>query len=1537
MLLVGRNRQSVGLDGDRIAVVGASDRLRSRPFNMRKSAVISALVLLSGMGLLPGPGRHQELAAQTPVPIPAEVPAAGNAGASNRQLISRCRRAKELIQDENYSESTRVLQSILETDDDFFFKPDETEDSPEKSIKAECQRMLGEMPAAGREAYEKQYGPVARRLLADALAQGDGELLSEVTRRFFHTKAGYEATYRLANDQLDHGHPLTAALSFERLRQTAQAASLYEPMLSLKAALSWRRAGRDDQALEVLAQLRERSPRKSVTLGGREVPLFEERSQALAWITEALGSRIEEQPLSTEWIMPRGDAQRNAGSAGGSPYLNRGWRRSTVEGSTISSEGDAIVAQTIADRFTAAMANEDHPTTVIPSLQPLAVDGKVIVRTIGDVRAYSLADGVLVWASSDKDQLLSQMLRTQTGPQAQILGTTPQALLIAQRTWGDSTFGTISSNGELVFAVEDLGLGGPLPFQMPRLNLTREHNRLVAYSVKTGKAIWEIGGPRSDDGDLLAGAFFVGAPLVLDQRLYCMAETGTETRLFVLNPQDGRIVWSQTLNEDPDLALDYTRRRYGLTPAYDGGVLVCPTGTSHATAVDLTSRSLVWRHGARTGDLPAGVRQQQAMLQQHQLQARLQATGGIDQNRWLDCTPIIDRSRVLLTPRDANELHCVNLTDGSVIWKLTRGDMLYVAGVHDGHAIVVGRTFVQALRMTDGHPIWPEPATVAAPSGRGFLAGDNLHLPLSTAEVATIELRTGGIVARSRSLAGRIPGNIVGLRGLVISQGADFVESFPQIETLETEITATLQSRPNDAAAMALRGEIRLQRGEFREAYRDLQRALELNSEDDQTRTLLADSLLEGLRVDFTTYRNLPIDFEHLFRTPEQKSDYLWLQATGLQRSGDNLAAFEALLRFADPSVSDFKQSRVDGTLSVRRDRLVRSRIARLYEDAAPQLRLRMDGAWRRRANELATSDASAISMFLRYYGDLFDVTDLKRSAAHLPPTGNWLEDEFLSLRLAESADLDTAASAVARAARVLVDSERPQDTRILLQKIEQNWPDTPAFDGKTGRELVAEWMKRPELARGSVSSAGWPTGQVLIERDLAVGNPTGNGAFKIPFEGTRAPFFGETTVEIGGNWQHFLARDALGQPAWRLNLEEQVQPVNYYLNRVWTRDHFLLVSMGAQILAIDTLGLADAPGPRLLWRMNLSDLPTIPAVVPNGLRAMRQRMPINQFGEPPGSIGPITRDSVILQKGRKLMAVEPMTGNQLWVRDGILPGAELTGDDAHLCIIPPDVNPATAGTAVVVRMLDGEIVGNRSLPPANVRLDSVGSSCLTWQSLAGRQELARFDIVGGKAIWKRGFAIDSLIATIDGDSAAVLEPEGRFVVVSLADGHVELEASVESFGTANQIFVRRSPDQYVLFCNEQLELGNLGQGQISPPHQSVFVHGNVHAFDRSSGKRLWTTRVDRQAYDPTQPAAMPILTFMTTVVYPGQRPNSVESRVCLTLIDKRTGRVLYDERRLEEPPLPIEYNVDREEREIEMKMMRSTLRLKFTDKPWPE
>ncbi|HTI49817.1 MAG TPA: PQQ-binding-like beta-propeller repeat protein, partial [Planctomycetaceae bacterium] len=836
-------------------------------------------------------------------------------------MEKRFRRGRELLQDGNYIEGTHLLQSILESDEDDFFHPDSENALPERSLKFETQALLGDLPAAGREIYEKQYGPVARRLLTRAISDNDAEELALVTRRFFHTQAGYEAAYRLAADQLDHGHPLTAALSFERLRKTPRADDQFEPLLSLKTALSWQRAGRDQIAVDVLLQLLKKYRQPSVTLGGREIPFFKDREQALPWMAAALGAppRVDSDSAARRWTMFRGDARRNGESAGGSPYLNRGWRASTIEGATASSDQDAVVAHAFPERARAGTVGSNEPAAPqIPGLQPLVVDDLVIVRSIGDLRAYELATGKLAWAAGEKDQFLLELLRTGGGPQAQTPGTSLLSFLIAQRVWDDATFGTISSDGELVFAIEDLGLAGPNPAPTPRFN--RDFNRLVAFDVRTGKAMWEAGGPRGEGDDDLAGAFFLGAPLVLDGRLYGLVEYGSEIRLVALEPRNGRLLWSQILSDDANGVWNFLRRRGGLSPSYDGGILVCPTGADQATAVDLTARSLLWRYRLRNRTDGYDPRPQQLIIAPQQLAMRAQMTGGIDQNRWLDSAAIISEARVLLAARDSNELHCLNLLDGTLLWKTPRGEGLFVAGVHQGLVLVVGRTFVQALRLADGKPAWSEPATIPVPSGRGYLAGGRYYLPLSTAEVATIDLRDGRIVSRSRSISDRVPGNLIGVGGSVVSQGADFIEAFQQLETLEAEIAATLTANPDDSEALALRGEIRLQRGDVREAYADLQRALELKSDDAGVRELLVGSLLEGLRVDFGTYRHLQVDFDRLLTTPAQRSAWLWLQASGLQRSGEWQSAFEALLRFADPDVSDQETERIDATLTVRRD-----------------------------------------------------------------------------------------------------------------------------------------------------------------------------------------------------------------------------------------------------------------------------------------------------------------------------------------------------------------------------------------------------------------------------------------------------------------------------------------------------------------------------------------------------------------------------------------------------------------------------------------
>src|SRR5262249_30195765 len=158
----------------------------------------------------------------------------------------------------SYAEGARLLQSILESDEDAFFFPDPENKSVERSLKLEAQTLLGQMSADGREVYEKQYSPAARRMFDDAQRRHDLDGLALVARRYFNTQWGHEAAYRLADDHLDHERTLTAALCFERLRSIPAAAGRFEPYLSLKTALSWLRAGWSDKAVAALVDMKSR-------------------------------------------------------------------------------------------------------------------------------------------------------------------------------------------------------------------------------------------------------------------------------------------------------------------------------------------------------------------------------------------------------------------------------------------------------------------------------------------------------------------------------------------------------------------------------------------------------------------------------------------------------------------------------------------------------------------------------------------------------------------------------------------------------------------------------------------------------------------------------------------------------------------------------------------------------------------------------------------------------------------------------------------------------------------------------------------------------------------------------------------------------------------------------------------------------------------------------------------------------------------------------------------------------------------------------
>ena len=125
----------------------------------------------------------------------------------DRTVLQQMGRARKWLDQGHYSDAIECLDKILESPDDYFYQPDK-KCPPHRSLKAEAQWLLGQMPREGRELYELHSGGNAQKMLDEALAAGDATKLAATSGRYFHTRAGYEATFLLGLYDLDHGLPL---------------------------------------------------------------------------------------------------------------------------------------------------------------------------------------------------------------------------------------------------------------------------------------------------------------------------------------------------------------------------------------------------------------------------------------------------------------------------------------------------------------------------------------------------------------------------------------------------------------------------------------------------------------------------------------------------------------------------------------------------------------------------------------------------------------------------------------------------------------------------------------------------------------------------------------------------------------------------------------------------------------------------------------------------------------------------------------------------------------------------------------------------------------------------------------------------------------------------------------------------------------------------------------------------------------------------------------------------------------------------------
>lgn len=1449
----------------------------------------------------------------------------------DRTILQRLARSRELLDERRYAEAVQLLGTILEGPEDYFFRPD-PERPVYRSLKTEAQRLLGGMPAEGLAAYRLQFGAKARQLLDAAVADGDEAGLAEVSRRFFHTEAGYEATFLLGALHQEQGEPLAAALCYRRLIDLPDAAADREPDLSFRTAVCWAQAGMFDHAATTLVELRQRSPRATVRVAARELPLFADDAQAASWLRQLVGGPLAAVAASDEVPLYRGNAARNLSAPTSSPLLNRRW--------AVPSTTDPYLEQFIARQ---QQVFSDQGVLNMATTHPIAAGPYVFLRSVMGLVAVDFATGKRVWAGH-LDDGVQELIE----PGGRVPAPHEMAQVetwVRNRLWDNATYGTLSTDGRLVYAVEEAGpalAGGQQTIVLANGRLLSndlgsvQGNRLVAYEIASeGKLRWELGGPDGVDPQL-AEAAFLGPPLPLGGRLYVLVEARGEIRLLALEPESGRVDWSQqlvALEADP-LGLT-NRRAAGLSPSFSDGVLVCPTSAGAAVAVDLTTRALLWgfEYPRTHESLPRGVIAIQWGV----------ATGSpSDQDRWIDTTAALAEGRVILTPYESNQIYCLNMLDGSLIWEKPRDDGLYVACVGRGQVLIVGRNRLRSLKLSDGSSVWRggpiELPAGTLPSGRGYFDGQRYYLPLTSAEVAVVDLELGQIVARAKSRTGIVPGNLVCHRGSVLSQTAAGLECYFQVDQLREEIEARLATRPEDPQALALKGELLLDGGRAAEAVSALRQAFALQPAP-RTRNLLVDALLEGLRTDFAAHRDDTPEIERLLESPEQRLSYFRVAAEGLQAAGDVAGAFAMYLKVLDLGVDPSALERVDPLLSVRRDRWLRARFEELWARATEEQRAPMAReieARLARAREVDGPDG--LRSFLAVFG-AFELSSPARweLAERLSAADAWLEAELTLRELAERGDGAPARRAVASLLRLMNRAGRASETAAYVERLTGPWAELECEPGRTGRQLVDELLG-PERQAALASTDPWPTGRVdrSDQRNQAV-QPFRTIPIEIRGLAAEDPGFG---LDLDQQQQALVARDRFGVERWRLPLLEGSSRGQYAFNPSLSHarlaGHLLFLSAGFEVVAIDMLGGPGEAPARVLWRRDVTEpLPNMPRHA--GIHGRVINLPwgvprfeaLDTYGRPCGGTGPVVGGLVLYQRHRNLIAADPLTGEPLWTRHDVAPGSDLFGDEEYLFVHPPD-----AAEAVVLRTIDGREVGRRAVPSLDTRMLSLGRRVLVWRLAGGDRELALLDPWTQKIEWSREYPDGAMPWPLEQSSVGVLNREGKFELVDAATGRVETAAELDIDPATTDIYMFRSATRDLLVTTRQRGPG-VNIQPVPGGYGNPLVNGAVFGFDRRTGKLAFRTRIENRGLTLLQPRDAPVLVFASQIFQQAGDLQSRTQQAEIVALDKRTGRIVLEER-MPGGISTVEVIGEPDKAAVVLKTQRGSIRLQFTDEPVP-
>ncbi|TWT79068.1 Outer membrane protein assembly factor BamB [Planctomycetes bacterium CA13] len=805
-----------------------------------------------------------------------------------RNLQQQLRDAERAIENDNFSEAVVRLGNLLQraggdsedallNGQDFFLDADGA-GSPKlarESLFHRARQILSSLPRQARDTYQLRYGPLARKMLDDASASRDWETVAAVRRMYLHTEAGYDASLLLAKRDLFAGRPLSASLMLDEFVNSADAIARTGESVKVLHAEACHLANREFDPSDVTID--------TVTIHGKSetLPAQEELAN---WLDSRFQDGRDMDVEDINYAMFGDKPHRNDRSIGESPLANERW--------TLDTTASPRQTRTIRQLASRMVSSGQLPP---PSWTPIRVGKQLLMRTTERLVGVDFTTGKRVWMypwfSTEK------YFDTETIDFDSIPGEEQVNEMLSQRVWNDLPYGQITSDGQRVFMLDDLGkiemaMFSPIMGMQGTRPSDTGSNTLVALDLATeGYLLWRIG-KGEDLASTMSDAFFLGPPLPLEGRLYVMAEIAGDISLICLDPASGSELWRQHLVavETGAIDTDPIRRVGGATPSYHEGLLICPTGAGACVAVDLVDRMLRW--GAtypRNDDLIRG------------MNTRGNNSVGSTQlmQRWYSGAAIAADRSVLLTPIESNQLLSFNLLTGEEVFEpKERVVSRTLAGIRDGKFFLVGSNQMSAYDLQTGNKLWNTPTDLLSVgqliSGRGVFGISTYLLPTTTNQIVKVSLEDGSVMDR-RDVNFQL-GNLIAVDGELISQAATTLSVAYGEVSLGPKVERALKENPDDTQAMIRKAELMLQEEKRQEALELLAQARKAEPDNDEVLMLSVAAMLDALRESPEVDGEMVETLDQLIYEPDQRVELLALRLrAALQRTQYDLAASQLL------------------------------------------------------------------------------------------------------------------------------------------------------------------------------------------------------------------------------------------------------------------------------------------------------------------------------------------------------------------------------------------------------------------------------------------------------------------------------------------------------------------------------------------------------------------------------------------------------------------------------------------------------------------